>query len=69
MAQGGFYPEGLDLYKRQGYYYLYNLQEVTYKGHMLTMACATDIWGPYDRCPRNTILEASLATSWIENHF
>lgn len=62
---GGIYPEGPHIYKRKGWYYLMISEGGTHEGHMITMARARDIWGPYEPCPDNPILTARGTDEYI----
>lgn len=53
---GGCDPEGPHLYFREGYYYLVISEGGTSYGHMLTVARATSLTGPYLACPHNPVL-------------
>lgn len=57
-GSGGLYPEGPHIYKRNARYYLMISEGDTHGNHMATMACAKDTWGPYESCPKNSILTA-----------
>ncbi|EAU34152.1 conserved hypothetical protein [Aspergillus terreus NIH2624] len=63
---GGIYPEGPHLYSRNGWYYLLIAEGGTHEGHMVTMARAKDIWGPYEACPSNPILTARDTDEYIQ---
>ena len=52
------YTEGPHIYKKDGYYYLLVAEGGTFEHHLLSVARATDIWGPYESCPCNPILTA-----------
>lgn len=62
---GGIYPEGPHLYKRDGWYYLLISEGGTHEGHMITVARATDIWGPYEAFVDNPILTAKGTNEYI----
>ncbi|KAL2844514.1 glycosyl hydrolase [Aspergillus pseudoustus] len=49
-------PEGPHIYKRNGWYYLLDSEGGTHESHMIAMARARDIWGPYESCEYNPIL-------------
>jgi xylan 1,4-beta-xylosidase len=53
---GGQFPEAPHLYRIGGTYYLLISEGGTEYGHMLTIARASDPWGPYEECPHNPIL-------------
>lgn len=53
---GGRFVEGPHIYKIGDWYYLLASEGGTEYGHMLTLARARDIWGPYESCPHNPIL-------------
>ena len=53
---GGRYPEAPHIYRRGDYYYLLIAEGGTEFGHSATIARSTDIYGPYEACPRNPIL-------------
>lgn len=53
---GGRYPEAPHIYRRGDYYYLLIAEGGTEFGHSATIARSTDIYGPYEPCPRNPIL-------------
>ncbi|KAL4978978.1 glycosyl hydrolase [Aspergillus desertorum] len=63
---GGIYPEGPHLYKWNGWYYLLISEGGTHEQHMLTMARAKDIWGPYEACPHNPILTAFGTKEYVQ---
>ncbi|KAL2830365.1 glycosyl hydrolase [Aspergillus pseudoustus] len=50
-------PEGPHIYKRNGSYYLLVAEGGTHEGHCLTVARAPTIWGPYETCDHNPILQ------------
>ncbi|PLB46171.1 hypothetical protein P170DRAFT_363814 [Aspergillus steynii IBT 23096] len=52
-------PEGPHIYKRGGYYYLLVAEGGTHEGHCITIARASSIWGPYESCDRNPILQST----------
>ena len=55
-GEGGRYPEGPHLYKKDGYYYLLISEGGTELAHHLTIARSKNIYGPYEGCPDNPIL-------------
>ena len=62
---GGRYPEAPHIYKINGLYYLMIAEGGTEYGHMVTIARAQDIYGPYESCPHNPILtHARLAAQY-----
>ncbi|KAL2811264.1 glycosyl hydrolase [Aspergillus granulosus] len=63
---GGIYPEGPHLYRQNGWYYLLISEGGTHEGHMLTMARAKDIWGPYEACPHNPVLTAFGTEEYVQ---
>ncbi|KAL3462520.1 glycosyl hydrolase [Aspergillus heterothallicus] len=50
-------PEGPHVYKRDGYYYLLIAEGGTHDGHCISIARAPSIWGPYESCSANPILQ------------
>lgn len=55
-GEGGRYPEGPHLYKKDGYYYLLISEGGTELAHHLTIARSKNIYGPYEGNPDNPIL-------------
>ena len=55
-GDGGRYPEGPHIYKKDGYYYLLISEGGTELAHSLTIARARNIYGPYESNPANPIL-------------
>ncbi len=55
-GDGGRYPEGPHLYKKDGYYYLLISEGGTELAHHLTIARSKQIYGPYESNPANPIL-------------
>lgn len=55
-GDGGRYPEGPHIYKKDGYYYLLISEGGTELAHHLTIARSRDICGPYESNPANPIL-------------
>lgn len=53
---GGRFAEAPHIYKKDGWYYLMLAEGGTEYGHMETMQRAREIYGPYEKCPRNPIL-------------
>ncbi|CAG7921569.1 unnamed protein product [Penicillium olsonii] len=56
-------PEGPHLFKRDGYYYLLIAEGGTHDGHCVSIARASNIWGPYESCPQNPILPPTAGLS------
>lgn len=56
QGDGGRYPEGPHLYKKDGYYYLLISEGGTELAHRLTIARSHNIYGPYQSNPGNPIL-------------
>lgn len=63
---GGIYPEGPHLYQRDGWYYLMISEGGTHIDHMVTMARARNVWGPYEPCPANPILTARGTSAYVQ---
>lgn len=55
-GDGGRYPEGPHIYKKDGYYYLLISEGGTELAHHLTIARSKNIYGPYQSNPANPIL-------------
>lgn len=55
-GNGGRYPEGPHIYKKDGYYYLLISEGGTELAHHLTIARSRNIYGPYESNPANPIL-------------
>ncbi|MBM6993584.1 MAG: glycoside hydrolase family 43 protein [Prevotella sp.] len=55
-GDGGRYPEGPHIYKKDGYYYLLISEGGTELAHHLTIARSRNIYGPYQSNPANPIL-------------
>ncbi len=55
-GDGGRYPEGPHIYKKDGYYYLLISEGGTELAHSLTIARSRNIYGPYESNPANPIL-------------
>ena len=53
---GGKFPEGPHIYKKDGFYYLMLAEGGTEYGHMETIQRSNNIYGPYEPCPHNPIL-------------
>lgn len=43
----GIYPKGPHMYKRDSWYYIMISKGGTYENHMIIVARAKNIWGPY----------------------
>lgn len=56
QGDGGRYPEGPHIYKKDGYYYLLISEGGTELAHRLTIARSKNIYGPYESNPNNPIL-------------
>ena len=56
QGDGGRYPEGPHIYKKDGYYYLLISEGGTELAHHLTIARSKNIEGPYESNPANPIL-------------
>lgn len=63
---GGIYPEGPHLYKQGQWYYLLISEGGTWKGHMITVARAENIWGPYEEHKDNPILTAKGTDAYVQ---
>lgn len=55
-GDGGRYPEGPHIYKKDGYYYLLVSEGGTELAHHITIARSKNIEGPYESNPNNPIL-------------
>lgn len=55
-GDGGRYPEGPHIYKKDGYYYLLISEGGTELAHRLTIARSKNIYGPYVSNPNNPLL-------------
>ncbi|SCZ57134.1 Glycosyl hydrolases family 43 [Arthrobacter sp. UNCCL28] len=55
-GSGGAHVEGPHVYTRNGWWYLLTAEGGTAAGHMITVARAEAIGGPYSPCPANPIL-------------
>lgn len=62
---GGIYPEGPHIYKRDGWYYLLISEGGTHENHMITVARAKEIFGPYEAFANNPILTARDTAEYI----
>ncbi len=56
QGDGGRYPEGPHIYKKDGYYYLLISEGGTELAHRLTIARSRKIEGPYESNPDNPLL-------------
>lgn len=56
QGDGGRYPEGPHIYKKDGYYYLLISEGGTELAHRLTIARSRNIEGPYESNPNNPLL-------------
>ena len=56
QGDGGRYPEGPHIYKKDGYYYLLISEGGTEIAHHLTIARSRNIYGPYESDPANPLL-------------
>ena len=56
QGDGGRYPEGPHIYKKDGYYYLLISEGGTELAHSLTIARSKNIYGPYESNPANPLL-------------
>ena len=56
QGDGGRYPEGPHIYKKDGYYYLLISEGGTELAHRLTIARSKKIEGPYQSNPNNPLL-------------
>lgn len=64
---GASAPEGPHIYRKDGVYYLLIAEGGTGSGHMVTMARATNISGPYEPHPHNPVLTNANTTSYFQN--
>jgi xylan 1,4-beta-xylosidase len=55
-TDGGRYPEGPHIYKKDGWYYLMASEGGTEEAHNVVIARSHDIWGPYYSNPANPII-------------
>jgi xylan 1,4-beta-xylosidase len=55
-GNGGRYPEGPHIYKKNGFYYIMAAEGGTEEAHSETIARSKSIWGPYNTNPSNPIL-------------
>ncbi|KAJ3953586.1 hypothetical protein N0V92_009929 [Colletotrichum tropicale] len=63
---GGSAPEGPHVYKKDGFYYLIIAEGGTFLNHMVTIARATSINGPYEANPDNPILTNANSTEYFQ---
>ncbi|KIA75431.1 xylosidase/arabinosidase [Aspergillus ustus] len=59
-------PEGPHIYKRNGWYYLLDAEGGTHESHMIAIARARDIWGPYEPCEYNPILPPAAEHAYCQ---
>ena len=57
--EGYRWPEGNHIYKKDGTYYCVRAEGGTGQGHMMTIAKADNIYGPYEKHPNHYILTHS----------
>ncbi|KAJ8111660.1 hypothetical protein OPT61_g5803 [Boeremia exigua] len=55
-GSGGKVPEGPHMYKKDGFYWLLIAEGGTHRGHKITMARSSNIWGPFMSCEQNPLL-------------
>ncbi len=58
-GHSGHAPEGPHIIKKDGYYYCFLAEGGTGKGHMITVARSINLFGPYEDCPYNPIMQQS----------
>ncbi|KAI9157923.1 Non-reducing end alpha-L-arabinofuranosidase BoGH43A [Paramyrothecium foliicola] len=58
QGSGHHVPEGPHIYKRNGVYWLLIAEGGTHRRHKVTMAKATNVWGPYTSYENNPVLTA-----------
>ncbi|KAF4914969.1 Non-reducing end alpha-L-arabinofuranosidase BoGH43A [Colletotrichum fructicola] len=63
---GGAAPEGPHVYKKDGFYYLIIAEGGTFLNHMVTIARATSVNGPYEANPDNPILTNANSTDYFQ---
>lgn len=63
---GGIAPEGLHLYKKDGWYFLLIAEGGTFTRHMVTVARSRSISGPYDSFPGNPILSNANTKEYFQ---
>lgn len=56
-GHSGHAPEGPHILKKDGYYYCFLAEGGTGKGHMITAARSKNLFGPYEDCPYNPIMQ------------
>lgn len=59
-------PEGPHLLKKDGFYYCFLAEGGTGKGHMITVARAKNLYGPYEDCPYNPIMRQRHSAGVIQ---
>ncbi|KAK0390769.1 hypothetical protein NLU13_0272 [Sarocladium strictum] len=65
-GHSNFDTEGPHIYKKDGWYYLVAAEGGTFEHHMLTIARARDIWGPFQTYEQNPILTADGEDAFIQ---
>nr|UMZ45349.1 hypothetical protein [Paramyrothecium sp.] len=60
-------PEGPHLYKKDGWYCLLVAECGTSEGHSIVASRSRHLWGPYESCPNNPLLEAAPARRHIQH--
>jgi beta-xylosidase len=63
----GVFLEGPHLYKKDGFYYLLVAEGGSGLNHSVTMARATNIWGPYESNPANPVLFNAHTSEFFQN--
>lgn len=63
---GGMAPEAPHTYKRDGWYYLVLAEGGTSENHMVTMARAHNIAGPYESSPLNPLLTNANTSEYFQ---
>ncbi len=59
-------PEGPHLLEKDGYYYLFLAEGGTGELHRITVSRSTNLYGPYERCPYNPIMNQPDAKAYIQ---
>ncbi|KAF2027101.1 Arabinanase/levansucrase/invertase [Setomelanomma holmii] len=59
--------QGPHIYKKDGWYYLLVAEGGTFEHHMLSIARAKNVWGPYESCPHNPIMIADGTDEYVQN--
>lgn len=59
--------EAPHIYKKDGWYYLLVAEGGTFEHHMLSIARARHVWGPYESCPQNPIMTADGTDEPVQN--